>query len=143
VNQAGASTCPTPPWGICISSGRAKASIVAFMVMARAADPRPANTVLVVDDDPGFRSALAELLSIDPRLRVVGIAADANEGAAMVRSLRPAVCLCDVRLPGGGGEVVAAEARRSAPETRVVALSAYDDPTPSWGCCVPGRSATS
>jgi len=46
----------------------------------------------------------------------------------MVRSLRPAVCLCDVRLPGGGGELVAAEARRSAPETRVVALSAYDDP---------------
>jgi EAL domain-containing protein (putative c-di-GMP-specific phosphodiesterase class I) len=32
-----------------------------------------------------------------------------------------------VRLPGGGGEIVAAEARRSAPETRVVALSACDD----------------
>lgn len=97
------------------------------MVLAGAAQPQPANTVLVVDDDPGFRSALAELLSIDPRLRVVGIAADAHEGAAMVRSLQPSVCLCDVRLPGGGGELVAAEARRFAPETRVVALSAYDD----------------
>jgi len=103
------------------------------MVLAAAAQPRPANTVLVVDDDPGFRSALAELLSMDPRHRVVGIAADAPEGAAMVRSLRPAVCLCDVRLPGGGGEAVAAEARRSAPETRVVALSAYDDPNTIMG----------
>jgi len=85
------------------------------------------DTVLVVDDDPGFRSALLELLDIDPELQVVGAARDAREGAAMVRELRPAICLCDVRLPGGGGEVVAAEARRSAPETRVVALSACDD----------------
>jgi EAL domain-containing protein (putative c-di-GMP-specific phosphodiesterase class I)/ActR/RegA family two-component response regulator len=83
--------------------------------------------VVVVDDDPGFRGALVELIGIDPKLQVVGSAADASEGAEMVRSLRPTVCLCDVRLPGGGGEIVAAEARRSAPETRVVALSACDD----------------
>jgi EAL domain-containing protein (putative c-di-GMP-specific phosphodiesterase class I)/DNA-binding NarL/FixJ family response regulator len=83
--------------------------------------------VVVVDDDPGFRGALVELIGIDPKLEVVGSAADASEGAEMVRSLRPTVCLCDVRLPGGGGEIVAAEARRSAPETRVVALSACDD----------------
>ncbi len=83
--------------------------------------------MVVVDDDPGFRGALVELIGIDPKLEVVGSAADASEGAEMVRSLRPTVCLCDVRLPGGGGEIVAAEARRSAPETRVVALSACDD----------------
>jgi len=97
--------------------------------MATAVDQpsRASHTVLIVDDDPGFRSALIELIGIDPKLQVVGSAGDANEGAALVRSLRPAVCLCDVRLPGGGGEIVAAEARRSAPETRVVALSACDD----------------
>jgi EAL domain-containing protein (putative c-di-GMP-specific phosphodiesterase class I)/DNA-binding NarL/FixJ family response regulator len=91
------------------------------------ATSRPAHTVLVVDDDASFRGALVELIGIDPRLRVVGSASDASEGAQMVRSLRPTICLCDVRLPGGGGEIVAAEARRSAPETRVVALSACDD----------------
>jgi EAL domain-containing protein (putative c-di-GMP-specific phosphodiesterase class I)/DNA-binding NarL/FixJ family response regulator len=98
------------------------------MVSAAARDAsRPFHTVVVVDDDPGFRGALVELIGIDPKLEVVGSAADASEGAEMVRSLRPTVCLCDVRLPGGGGEIVAAEARRSAPETRVVALSACDD----------------
>jgi EAL domain-containing protein (putative c-di-GMP-specific phosphodiesterase class I)/ActR/RegA family two-component response regulator len=98
------------------------------MVSAEAvATSRPAHTILVVDDDPSFRGALVELIGIDPRLKVVGSACDASEGAEMVRSLRPSVCLCDVGLPGGGGEVVAAEARRSAPETRVVALSACDD----------------
>ena len=98
------------------------------MVSAAAPDAsRPFHTVVVVDDDPGFRGALVELIGIDPKLQVVGSAADASEGAEMVRSLRPTVCLCDVRLPGGGGEIVAAEARRSAPETRVVALSACDD----------------
>ena len=98
------------------------------MVSAAAPDAsRPFHTVVVVDDDPGFRGALVELIGIDPKLEVVGSAADASEGAEMVRSLRPTVCLCDVRLPGGGGEIVAAEARRSAPETRVVALSACDD----------------
>ena len=98
------------------------------MVIAEAPDTfRSAHTVLVVDDDPGFSGALIDLIGIDPKLRVVGSASDASEGAAMVRLLRPNVCLCDVRLPGGGGEIVAAEARRSAPETRVVALSASDD----------------
>ena len=98
------------------------------MVSAEALDAsRPSHTVLVVDDDPSFREALVELIGIDPRLEVVGSASDASEGAEMVRSLRPTICLCDVRLPGGGGEIVAAEARRSAPETRVVALSACDD----------------
>jgi EAL domain-containing protein (putative c-di-GMP-specific phosphodiesterase class I)/CheY-like chemotaxis protein len=85
------------------------------------------DTVLVVEDDPAFRDALAELIDTDPKLRVAGCAADAREAVAMVRSLRPDACLCDVRLPGGGGEFVASEARRSAPETRVVALSACDD----------------
>ena len=68
------------------------------------APSRPAHTVLVVDDDASFRGALVELIGIDPRLRVVGSASDASEGAQMVRSLRPTICLCDVRLPGGGGE---------------------------------------
>ena len=85
------------------------------------------DTVLVVEDDPAFRDALAELIDTDPKLLVVGRAGDAIEAIAMVRSLRPDACLCDVRLPGGGGELVASEARRSAPETRVVALSACDD----------------
>ena len=98
------------------------------MVRVEALDAsRPSHTVLVVEDDATFRGALVELIGIDPRLEVVGSASDANEGAEMVRSLRPTICLCDVRLPGGGGEFVAAEARRSAPETRVVALSACDD----------------
>ena len=98
------------------------------MVRVEALDAsRPSHTVLVVEDDATFRGALVELIGIDPRLEVVGSASDASEGAEMVRSLRPTICLCDVRLPGGGGEIVAAEARRSAPETRVVALSACDD----------------
>src|ERR1035441_3666358 len=88
------------------------------------------DTVLVVEDDPAFRDALAELIDTDPKLLVVGRAGDAIEAIAMVRSLRPDACLCDVRLPGGGGELVASEARRSAPETRVVALSARPDLAP-------------
>jgi EAL domain-containing protein (putative c-di-GMP-specific phosphodiesterase class I)/DNA-binding NarL/FixJ family response regulator len=97
------------------------------MAIAEIEASRSSHTVVVVEDDPLFRSALIELIGIDPELQVVGFAGDAGEGAALVRSLRPAVCLCDVRIPGGGGELVAAEARRSAPETRVVALSACDD----------------
>jgi EAL domain-containing protein (putative c-di-GMP-specific phosphodiesterase class I)/DNA-binding NarL/FixJ family response regulator len=104
-----------------------------LMAIAELEASRACHTVLVVEDDPGFRSALVELIGVDPKLRVVGFADDATEGAAMVRSLQPAVCLCDVRLPGGGGEIVAAEARQSAPETRVVALSACDDPITIMG----------
>jgi DNA-binding NarL/FixJ family response regulator len=83
--------------------------------------------VLIVDDEPIIRDALSALLEIEPDIDVVGVATNAQEAIAMVELLEPTVTVLDVRLPGGGGEHVAHELQRIAPETKLLAFSAYGD----------------
>lgn len=83
--------------------------------------------VLIVDDEPIIREALRALLETEPDIDVVGVATDAQEAIALVELLAPTVTVLDVRLPGGGGEHVAHELRRKAPETKLLAFSAYGD----------------
>lgn len=83
--------------------------------------------VLIVDDEPIIREALRALLETEPDIDVVGVASDAGEAIALVELLEPTVTVLDVRLPGGGGEHVAHELRRKAPNTKLLAFSAYGD----------------
>ena len=55
--------------------------------------------VLIVDDDPLVRSALALMLGGGPDLEVVGEAGDGREGVALARRTRPDVVLMDIRMP--------------------------------------------
>jgi EAL domain-containing protein (putative c-di-GMP-specific phosphodiesterase class I)/CheY-like chemotaxis protein len=82
--------------------------------------------ILLADDDVEIRDALAELVRSDPALEVVGLARDCDEAIRLASELRPDVALIDVRMPGGGAEA-ARTISEECPETRVVALSAYED----------------
>ncbi len=87
-------------------------------------------TVVIADDDHRVGSAVAGLLDQEPDFRVVGAAADGDEAVTVARDLRAALVLIDVRMPGGGPELV----RRlvALPHRPVVAgLSAQADPT-TW-----------
>ena len=55
--------------------------------------------VLVVDDDPLVRSALALMLGGQPDLVLVGEAGDGAEALTMVQRERPQVVLMDIRMP--------------------------------------------
>lgn len=55
--------------------------------------------VLVVDDSPFARMAIARKLSLDPEIEVVGFAEDGEEALAQVRALRPDVVTMDVMMP--------------------------------------------
>lgn len=59
---------------------------------------KPIN-VLVVDDSPSRRSALAAMLSGDPGIKIVGKAVDGVEAVEMARSLRPSVITMDFMMP--------------------------------------------
>ena len=95
------------------------------------ATPPPAAAasveVLVADDDSSIRSALAELVSSDRSLELVGVASDADTAIELAARHRPTVALIDVRMPGGGGRRAAREIRRHSPKTQVVAVSGDDD----------------
>ncbi|MFD1152037.1 response regulator, partial [Saccharothrix hoggarensis] len=84
--------------------------------------------VVLVDDQPLVREGLRALLDRAEDITVVGEAADAASGVAVVRRERPDVVLMDIRMPGGDG--IAATRRIVAdPELRdvhVVVLTTFD-----------------
>jgi two-component system nitrate/nitrite response regulator NarL len=89
--------------------------------------------VAVADDDAAFRTAAVGLLEADPRIEVVGAAADGHELLELAQSTEPDVVLIDVRMPGGG--VTAAKALAELPGASgrrapilVVALTAETSP---------------
>lgn len=88
--------------------------------------------VVLAEDSYLVREALAGLLSADPRVRVVGVAADYDSALRLVGELRPGVVVTDVRMPPSQtdeGVRLAAALRTSHPETGVVVLSQYADPS--------------
>jgi EAL domain-containing protein (putative c-di-GMP-specific phosphodiesterase class I)/CheY-like chemotaxis protein len=83
--------------------------------------------VLIADDEPALRVSLSELLSGEAGIVLVGAAGDADEAIELAVSHRPHVALVDVKMPAGGGARAAREIARLAPDTRVIALSAFED----------------
>jgi len=59
--------------------------------------------VLVVDDSPLMRRIVTKLLESDPRIRVVGVAADGYQAIEQVRVLRPDVVTMDIDMPNLDG----------------------------------------
>src|SRR3954465_8426053 len=91
---------------------------------SRPPDTRGMVTVLIAEDDTQLRGVLAALIDSEPTLQLVAAARDADEAIELACEKRPDVAIVDVRMPGGGGVKVARELRRSAPDTKVLALTA-------------------
>ena len=79
-------------------------------------------TVLIVDDDPSFRSLAARMLQAHG-LTVVGEAEDVSQGRAVALRLRPQAALVDVRLPDGDGIALAGELAGLPWSPRVLVVS--------------------
>jgi DNA-binding NarL/FixJ family response regulator len=86
-------------------------------------------TIVVVDDHPLFRQGVVEALMLEPDLKVVGQAADGEEALELLRALKPQIALMDVNLPGLNGQQVLRQAAGEKLSTRVLLLTAYDDPS--------------
>lgn len=84
--------------------------------------------VMIVDDHEVVRSGLKALL-IDKDIDVVGEAASGNEAVRLARELQPQVVLMDVRMDDGDGLAALGEIHKQQPETAVLILSTYDNPT--------------
>ena len=80
--------------------------------------------VVIADDHGGFVRAITTTLE-RAGIWVVAIAATGQGALDAIRTERPAIALVDMRMPGLSGIDVATSARRLAPATRVVILSAY------------------
>ena len=70
-------------------------------------DRRRRGQVLIVDDDPSFRSSARILLAVRG-YQVVAEADRGDEGLALASATRPDAVLLDVNLPDGDGLALAA-----------------------------------
>jgi DNA-binding NarL/FixJ family response regulator len=79
--------------------------------------------VLIVDDHPLTRDALASLLG-QHGFDVVGEASDGTEAIELARELAPDVILLDLSMPGLDGLEALPQLREAAPDCEVVVLTA-------------------
>jgi len=87
--------------------------------------------VLVVDDHEVFSDAVAMLLARQPGVELVGSARNADEAIRLVDvepGDRPDVVLMDLDLPGGSGILATRRIRELSPDSKVVVLTALQDP---------------
>ncbi len=83
--------------------------------------------VLIVDDHPMVRRGLRNFLSSASDILVVGEAEDGATALRAATDLSPNVVLLDIRLTGPDGVAVAAQLRKSAPQVKIIILTAYDN----------------
>ena len=79
--------------------------------------------VLIVDDHPLTRDALAALLT-QHEFSIVGEAGDGEHAIEMARQLQPDLILLDLSMPGIGGLEALPLLREAAPDCEVVMLTA-------------------
>ncbi|MFM8435153.1 MAG: response regulator [Planctomycetia bacterium] len=85
-------------------------------------------TVLIVDDHEIVRRGLASVFK-DSGIRIVSEATTGTEAVRLARRHKPDVVLLDIRLGDEDGLDSIRRLRTAAPAARVVAFSAFDNPT--------------
>ena len=83
--------------------------------------------VLLVDDHHVVRQGLRSVLESDPRLTVVGEAADGLEAIEQARALEPQVVLMDFSMPRLDGVEATRRLRAEMPHIQVIGLSMYEE----------------
>ncbi|MEZ6118033.1 MAG: response regulator transcription factor [Pirellulaceae bacterium] len=85
-------------------------------------------SLLIVDDHAVVRTGLKSLLR-GADIQIVGEASDGKEAVVQTLDKKPDVVLMDIRMEIEDGLKALENIREQAPETRVVMLSTYDNPT--------------
>jgi len=96
--------------------------------------------VLIADDDHLMRAGLAELLSGEPGLEVIGQASTGSEAVERARRLDPDVVLMDVRMPELDGIEATRALTRAAPRARVLILTTFEQDDYIFGAMRAGAS---
>src|SRR5581483_11722227 len=83
--------------------------------------------VLVADDHPAMRRALARLVGGDEAFELVAEAVDGNAALELIDAHTPDVALLDVRMPGRDGLEVLRAVTAAGSQVRVLLISGYED----------------
>lgn len=84
--------------------------------------------VLIADDHEVVRRGLQTLLK-DTDIKFVGEAANGDQAVEQTAKHKPDVVLLDIRMPGTDGLGAMEMIKKKSPNTKIVVLSTYDNPT--------------
>jgi two-component system, NarL family, nitrate/nitrite response regulator NarL len=99
------------------------------------------TSVLIADDHPLFREAIARVIAERSDLELVAEAADGRAALEKIRELQPDVAVIDVRMPGLDGSDVLVALREEGLRTNVVFLSAFLDSKTVYDAVAAGANA--
>jgi DNA-binding NarL/FixJ family response regulator len=94
--------------------------------MATADNTVPNISILLVDDNAGFRGVVRRFLETEDDLTVVGEAGGGLKALSMVPELKPDVVLLDLAMPDLSGLEVIPHLRAIAPEVSIIVLTLLD-----------------
>jgi len=82
--------------------------------------------VVVIEDYRLIRLGLCSMLQADSDIQVIGDAEDAEQGLEMIYTLRPAVVLMDLGLPGISGIEATQQIKVFDPSTKVIVYTSHE-----------------
>jgi DNA-binding NarL/FixJ family response regulator len=83
--------------------------------------------LLLVDDHPVVREGIKASLQTRKHIRIVGEASDGEEAITLARKLGPDVILMDISMPRMSGIEAAQRLRKTAPDSKILALTMHDN----------------
>jgi DNA-binding NarL/FixJ family response regulator len=83
--------------------------------------------VAVVEDNPGLRKQLVQILSSANDIQCVGAYASAEEALRHIPLRNPDVVLMDIKLPGMSGIECVAQLKAAMPELQIIMVTVYED----------------
>ncbi len=85
------------------------------------------SRILLVDDNAEHLKGVKELISLEASYDVVGATTSANVAINLIKKYRPDIVLMDINMPEKDGLQAIQEIEKLELDTRVIALSGYDD----------------
>ena len=85
-------------------------------------------TIIVVDDHPIFRQGVVDAFALNPDFLVIAQASDGGIALDLIRKQQPEVAVVDVNLPSLNGHQITRQVVAEKLPTRILLLTAYDDP---------------
>ncbi len=88
---------------------------------------RSMATLLIADDDAGFRRSIKRVLERDPDTTVIGEAADGEEAVRLARALHPGIVLMDIAMPQMNGLEALRLTKEAMPDIKVIIVTVHDE----------------
>lgn len=90
--------------------------------------PADTTSLIVIDDHPLFRKGVAQLVAMDPGLRLIGEASNGRDGVELAQQLDPDLILLDLNMKGMGGIATLRALRDAGCGARIIILTVSDHP---------------